>query len=210
MALEDAAVLGNLLSRLTSAAHLPFLLKAYQNLRIARTSSTQASSRLNQRIFHLPDGPGQEARDRAMREAMEGELRSQPSENVENPNQWADRRKNQEQFSYDADEVVEEWWKAQGERAIGKLEQSSAVAGSAVQDEALSSGWWNDDDEGDFNDAGEENSDDELDADQWTITEKDEYGPSSSIRVGKGLNVLVEDEDNPFANVVGLPTQNIR
>lgn len=45
MGIEDAAVLGNLLSRLSSFYALPSFLHAYQNLRHPRTSNTQASSR---------------------------------------------------------------------------------------------------------------------------------------------------------------------
>lgn len=99
MAVEDAAVLGNLLSRLphvpvsvssppsdssskdstnTNTAtkttfnplHLAHLLRTYESLRHARTSRTQSESRLNQRTFHHPDGPEQRARDASMREGM--------------------------------------------------------------------------------------------------------------------------------------------
>jgi salicylate hydroxylase len=46
-------------------------LRAYESIRYARATATQASSRLNQYIFHLPDGPEQEERDRQMKTAME-------------------------------------------------------------------------------------------------------------------------------------------
>ena len=71
MAVEDAAVLGNLLSRISSPNELKLLLRAYQSIRHARASATQMDSRMNQHIFHLPDGPQQEARDASMRAAME-------------------------------------------------------------------------------------------------------------------------------------------
>ncbi|KAF8122377.1 hypothetical protein EV363DRAFT_1436721 [Boletus edulis] len=57
MAVEDAAVLGNLFSRLSSPAQIAPLLCAYESIRYDRATATQASSRLNQHIFHLPDGP---------------------------------------------------------------------------------------------------------------------------------------------------------
>ncbi|KAI5118405.1 hypothetical protein M0805_002857 [Coniferiporia weirii] len=38
-----------------------------------------------------------------------------------NANQWADRRKNVEQFSYDADEAVEGWWVEEGEAMMRSL-----------------------------------------------------------------------------------------
>ena len=115
------------------------LLQAYQDLRLARTAETQASSRLNQKIFHLPDGPEQEARDASMRAAMEAELamleRERRGEDGSlqdalegNPNQWADRRKNEAQFGYDAEAEADRWWAEHGaeiealaEKPTGKL-----------------------------------------------------------------------------------------
>ncbi|KAH9840609.1 uncharacterized protein C8Q71DRAFT_904711 [Rhodofomes roseus] len=138
MAIEDAGVLGNLLSRISNIAQLKPLLYAYESLRLPRTAATQASSRLNQTIFHLPDGPEQEARDFQMRKAMEAELALaerelrgeviSESEMMEgNPNQWADRKKNEAQFGYDADEVAERWWREVGEREIGPLANGVAI-----------------------------------------------------------------------------------
>lgn len=129
MAVEDAAVLGNLLSRLQHPAQLLPLLRGYESLRHARTAETQASSRLNQKIFHHPDGPEQERRDASMRAAMEVELakvrdssaigrESKTNFSGEgNSNQWADQRKNREQFGYDADAEAERWWRDEGETA---------------------------------------------------------------------------------------------
>lgn len=133
MAIEDAAVLGNLFSRLSHPSQIKPLLYAYEKLRLPRTANTQASSRLNQYIFHLPDGPEQQARDKSMREAMELELKIVSGEKVDasselegNSNQWADRRKNEEQFGYDADAEAEKFWKLEGERTIGSLGGSSS------------------------------------------------------------------------------------
>ncbi|CDO72572.1 hypothetical protein BN946_scf184983.g55 [Trametes cinnabarina] len=126
MAIEDAAVLGNLLSRLNDPSQLKPLLQAYEDLRLPRTAETQRQSRLNQKIFHLPDGPEQEARDAQMRQAMELELRVMregvaPGEvTLEgSPNQWADRKKNEAQFAYDADREAERWWREVGEKSLG-------------------------------------------------------------------------------------------
>ncbi|CEL54331.1 3-hydroxybenzoate 6-hydroxylase 1 OS=Pseudomonas alcaligenes GN=xlnD PE=1 SV=1 [Rhizoctonia solani AG-1 IB] len=123
MAVEDAVVLGGLLSGIRELVDLPRLLRAYQALRLPRTAETQKSARLNQFIFHLPDGPEQIARDEDMRIAMQWEqdlLSRQGSRNgssskeerswAGNMNQWADRTKNKHQFEYDAFAVVEEWW----------------------------------------------------------------------------------------------------
>ena len=151
MALEDAAVIGSLFSHLSHPAQIPTLLKAYECLRHTRTAKTQASSRMNQHIFHLPDGDQQTERDSLMREAMEEEMRARhavavPSmspfnehgrypwgangvngykkgktDNEGNPNQWADRSKNFEQFSYDADEAATQWWREEGQALLRKV-----------------------------------------------------------------------------------------
>ena len=74
MAIEDAAVLGNLFSRISHPSQIAPLLYAYEKLRLPRTASTQASSRLNQHVFHLPNGVEQEQRDADMRAAMGVEM----------------------------------------------------------------------------------------------------------------------------------------
>ena len=101
MAIEDAAVLGNLLSRVAHPAQLPVLLQAYEDLRLPRTAETQNQSRLNLTIFHLHDGPEQERRDADMRRAAEVEVRKGLRETrggegdglEGSVNQWADERK---------------------------------------------------------------------------------------------------------------------
>lgn len=128
MAIEDAAVLGNLFSRLSHASQIAPLLHAYEGLRLPRTADTQASSRLNQHIFHLPDGPEQAARDADMRAAMDAELARLRGERVDasgegSSNQWADRKKNEMQFGYDADAVADRFWAEVGEKEIGSLGQ---------------------------------------------------------------------------------------
>jgi salicylate hydroxylase len=118
MAVEDAAVLGNLLSRISHISQLGPLLKAYQDLRLPRTADVQESSRLNQTIFHLPDGPEQRDRDESMRRAMALELAGNTAElqreSAGNHNQWADRTKSNILFGYDADAEVDKWWTAHG------------------------------------------------------------------------------------------------
>ncbi|KAG8899719.1 hypothetical protein FRB99_006468 [Tulasnella sp. 403] len=115
MAVEDGAVLGNLFSRLAHPSQIRPLLYAYETLRLQRTAGVQASSRLNQYIFHLEDGPEQVKRDEEMRQAMHGE------EGVNNPNQWADKKKSADLFGYDTDKAADEWWAARGEKEIGSL-----------------------------------------------------------------------------------------
>lgn len=84
-------------------------------LRLPRTAKVQASSTLNQKIFHFPDGPEQVKRDKDMKQAMNGEA------GLGNPNQWADSKKSAELFGYDADQAVDRWWAERGRREIGSL-----------------------------------------------------------------------------------------
>jgi len=120
IAVEDAAVIGALFSHVSSLSQVPALLRAYQDLRLPRATATQQSSRLNQKIFHLPDGPEQRARDEAMREAMAAELEGRPIPDG-NPNQWADRTKSRVQFDYDAYGEVKRWWASGGRQRIEAL-----------------------------------------------------------------------------------------
>lgn len=113
MTIEDAAVLGNLLSRISRRSQLRPLLQTYQDLRLPRTAAIQRSSRLNQHIFHLPDGLEQRERDEGMRKAMALELSGAlNNETVGNQNQWADKKKNDVLFGYDADAEADKWWAA--------------------------------------------------------------------------------------------------
>jgi len=128
MAVEDAACLGSLLSHLTSPQQIPFFLHAYQSLRHARCTDTQAQARLNQKIFHLPDGPEQQARDEDMRQAMEAELSGRLFEAEGSQNQWADKKKSKAQFSYDAEGEAERWWREEGERELAELETGKGKA----------------------------------------------------------------------------------
>lgn len=119
MAIEDAAVIGNLFSRIASKNQISHLLHAYQDIRYSRAVVTQLESQNNQTLFHLPDGPQQRARDASMRISMEYALKEARGEltlndNVGNTNMWADRVKSDEQFSYDADEAVNRWWRQNG------------------------------------------------------------------------------------------------
>ena len=113
MTLEDGAVLGNLLSRISHISQLGPLLKVYQDLRLPRTAEMQASSRLNQHIYHLQDGPEQRKRDEDMKKAMTLQLSGKSS--IWNQNQSAGGVGNDVIFGYDADLEVDKWWAAHGE-----------------------------------------------------------------------------------------------
>ncbi|KAF8581960.1 FAD/NAD(P)-binding domain-containing protein [Ramaria rubella] len=127
MAIEDAAFIGNIFSRLSHPAQIAPMLNAYQDLRFPRAAATQLSSRLNQKIFHLNDGPEQEERDASMRSAM---LDPDQGSFEGNQNQWADQRKNDEQFRYDADKEAERWWTESGEAEVGRLGSEEIWASS--------------------------------------------------------------------------------
>ncbi|KAJ7237580.1 FAD/NAD-P-binding domain-containing protein [Mycena rebaudengoi] len=116
MAIEDAAVLGNLFSRIMSADQIGSLLEGYEKIRIERATSTHAASITNRRLFHLPDGDEQQKRDDSMRSAMPAEVLTGFADDKHggNANMWADRAKNFEQFSYDADEIANNWWRLEG------------------------------------------------------------------------------------------------
>ncbi|TDL23537.1 FAD/NAD(P)-binding domain-containing protein [Rickenella mellea] len=201
MALEDASVLGAVLSHLppspshhksNSNPYIHPFLNAYQSLRHARATATQASSRLNQHVFHLDYGKEQVGRDEDMRDAMREEVRrvfrvegeggrevlahlegdveggwegllavgkptmgekgevngnghvngeernggeeSGSEGNEGNANQWADERKNVEQFSYDADEAAERWWAQEGEVLVRRVDEElrAGLAGAGT------------------------------------------------------------------------------
>lgn len=88
--------------------------------RLPRATATQETSRLNQNIFHLPDGPAQRARDDGMRAAMAAELEGESIPDG-NPNQCADKTKTRIQFDYDAYAEVERWWIGGGRERIEAL-----------------------------------------------------------------------------------------
>ena len=69
MSLEDGAVLGECLSRITSksATAKQLALRIYEQCRRTRTEMVVQRGNLQQYLYHLPDGPEQEERDRCMR-----------------------------------------------------------------------------------------------------------------------------------------------
>ncbi|KAI6115942.1 hypothetical protein F5141DRAFT_1212544 [Pisolithus sp. B1] len=130
MAIEDAAVLGNLFSHLSSRAQIAPLLHAYEALRYERATNAQTFSRLNKATLHLPDGLEQEQRDGKMRAAMEDAPKKIHDEvpvgdtdaNTKgNTSQRNNEKKIAIQYGYDADEEAEKWWHQHGESEIGPL-----------------------------------------------------------------------------------------
>ncbi|TGO10149.1 hypothetical protein BTUL_0143g00200 [Botrytis tulipae] len=111
MSLEDAAVLGELLSHYpNSSSTLPptsnlkssFLqhaLTIYQALRAPRTQTVVERGNTQQYLYHLPDGPEQIERDRKMRQQEEGEALA-----------WRDKGLAPWLLGYRVSDAVEKLW----------------------------------------------------------------------------------------------------
>lgn len=127
MAIEDAAVLGNLFSHLSSRAQIAPLLHAYEAIRYERATRVQAFSRLNKATLHLPDGLEQEQRDRKMRAAMDDALKKARGEVPVGGTDTNGGEKEAILYGYDADEEAEKWWREHGESEIGPLRVPSTT-----------------------------------------------------------------------------------
>ncbi|KAL5536479.1 hypothetical protein ACEPAF_301 [Sanghuangporus sanghuang] len=122
MAIEDSAVLGSVLSRLAEISDLGNLLRSYEQLRKPRTSKTQAASRTNRTLFHLPDGPLQRDRDAELRKTMEtgrqqeSATHSQGDQELGKESEAVSSKADElqrfiaDQYAYDAEREVERWW----------------------------------------------------------------------------------------------------
>lgn len=100
-ALEDAAVLAGLLARVESKSQIHDVLKITESLRKWRSTQIVQGSTNARTIFHMPDGPEQEARD--------AELKVDPPR-LGCPNRWADPTFRDFLFSYDAFAEAERGW----------------------------------------------------------------------------------------------------
>jgi len=101
-------VLGGLLSHVTAADkdNLRPILDAYERLRKKRTTAVVQGSTDLRNVFHLPDGPKQEERDRIM-------LEDKPTEG--SPNRWRDPVFQKFLFAYDAFGEAEKAWETLAE-----------------------------------------------------------------------------------------------
>lgn len=101
MAVEDGAVLGGLLEKIEDKSQLKGLLTAYESLRKKRTTRIVLESTHQRHVFHLDDGPEQEARDAELL-----------ADNLEAgfPNKWRDPVFQKFLFGYDAFSEVETAW----------------------------------------------------------------------------------------------------
>jgi salicylate hydroxylase len=102
MALEDAAVLGELFGRSTNPcdpAEKRRLLAIYEQCRKPRTEMVVERGNRQQWLYHLHDGPEQRERDRAMRAMEEGEALA-----------WRDSGLSPQLLGYKVEEDVDRYW----------------------------------------------------------------------------------------------------
>jgi salicylate hydroxylase len=102
MALEDAAVLGELFGRSTNPrdpAEKRRLLSIYEQCRKPRTEMVVERGNRQQWLYHLHDGPEQRERDRAMREMEEGEALA-----------WRDSDLSPQLLGYKVEKDVDRYW----------------------------------------------------------------------------------------------------
>ncbi|KAF8191120.1 hypothetical protein K438DRAFT_1831256 [Mycena galopus ATCC 62051] len=101
LAIEDAAVLGGLLSNISDPSEVPESLRMYETMRLQRCADAQTAARMNAMTLHAPNGPIQQARDYALGQTMDlGDG---------NAAVGADERVlNRVQYGYDADAQVSE------------------------------------------------------------------------------------------------------
>ena len=103
IAIEDGAVLGSLMSRLTDASQLPDILVLYESIRKSRTTRVVKGSSHNREIMHMHDGPRQKERDRQLIEYQDD-----PFEGY--PNKWRDPVFQKWLWGYDVETEVERAW----------------------------------------------------------------------------------------------------
>lgn len=101
-AVEDAAALGVILSKISSRREIPTALQVYEKSRKERAETVQQSGSENRVTLHFPDGPEQIARDKQFRAAASGA----------NPDKWADRETQRFLWGWDAEAAALDEWKS--------------------------------------------------------------------------------------------------
>ena len=102
MSIEDGAALAECLGRVQDLKDIPRYLAVFERLRKPRCERIQQCSRLNGDMWHFPDGPEQEARDRALRRADCAEYSEADAvQRSNNPNLWSDSNFQPWLFGYD-------------------------------------------------------------------------------------------------------------
>ena len=108
LGVEDAAILGRLLSKLKSKDEIKRFLSAFQEIRLPRSELLSASEQQKVDFIALHTGPLSEARDESMRLQMqEGQADWSASEDTFLARSWEEFR---DAFGYDAFDEADTWW----------------------------------------------------------------------------------------------------
>ncbi|KAJ7134311.1 hypothetical protein C8R44DRAFT_662685 [Mycena epipterygia] len=110
LAIEDAAVLGSLLSNIGQISEVPELLHMYETLRRQRCSDAQTAARINGITLHAADGPTQQARDQSLKQTMKW--------GAGNFVDADERILNKVQYGYDADMQVSDFLSNKNQTAV--------------------------------------------------------------------------------------------
>jgi salicylate hydroxylase len=94
-AVEDAAVLGLVLSKITSKDEIPTALKAYELARKIRSEKVQSTAGHTRTVLHMMDGDEQMKRDQAFANIAVG---------GENPDPWGDPAAQKFLWSFDVEQ----------------------------------------------------------------------------------------------------------
>lgn len=104
MAVEDAAALAESLRQISTQSELELAIEIYEDVRQCRTRLIHESSYRHAYTIHLPDGPEQQARDKAMEDEVAGR------HFIQSPNQWSDPQTQIFAYVYDAAEAIRWAW----------------------------------------------------------------------------------------------------
>ncbi|CAH0041864.1 unnamed protein product [Clonostachys rhizophaga] len=102
MSIEDGAALAECLDLADNMDMVPFVLKAFEEVRKPRCETIQSVSRGNGDVWHLPDGPAQVERDSKMGKGLRDEEEAEAEEKLDsNSNRWSDGSFQPWLFGYD-------------------------------------------------------------------------------------------------------------
>lgn len=129
LAIEDAAVLGVLMSHLSMRSQISQFLEAFQDLRFSRVQQVSQSELNNAALTVMPPSDHRDMRDLALSKSLE--RHGQPTEwNDEDlRKQWDDISY---AFGYDASAAAEDWWLGFG-RIAARSQEAGEDAGADAQ-----------------------------------------------------------------------------
>jgi len=97
VSIKDGAALAECLDRAVSVSDLQRLLSTFEMIRKPRCEAIAKSALANADVWHLPDGPAQQRRDREMGNIGEKEVK----QDTENVDKWSGRDQQRGLFGYD-------------------------------------------------------------------------------------------------------------